>query len=233
MKNLKLLFILSFFLFGCSKTELKDSTSKVDNNSFNTVKLQNQIYYNAIMKWKNTNSNKFKSAAVDNVTFDYSNLLQVTPTDNNTNALRDAPLSMSVVVANQVGYNVENSVNYGIGFYMYADSIANILQFKLETISSNIKRIHYYDEESTLLLSFELDLTAQTINVIYKSSSAKAGVVLKSINVATLGQNVADCMTDVYSQQGWVSVFALVAGAYCPATVAGIAVACTIHNILN
>ena len=58
---------------------------------------------------------------------------------------------------------------------------------------------------------------------------------LESVQMAAIqggidGQAVVDCITDAYSNHGWVSVWAWVQSAFIPETVAAIALACAAKN---
>jgi UDP-N-acetylmuramyl tripeptide synthase len=44
------------------------------------------------------------------------------------------------------------------------------------------------------------------------------------------GDAVASCITDAYTNHGWISVWATVQSAFLPETTAAIAVACVLHN---
>ncbi len=92
-------------------------------------------------------------------------------------------------------------------------------------ISEYINRIEYLSLNNELLLSVELDSKKQTTNIIYKKSSSS----LKSTE--NTGDDVIECIADVYTNHSWISVWAWVQTAFIPATAAAIAVACIIHNV--
>lgn len=129
------------------------------------------------------------------------------------------------IVANQVGYDNCNSINYGIGFFEKNSEIKGALILKMMKISEYINRIEYLSLNNELLLSVELDSKKQTTNIIYKKSSSS----LKSTE--NTGDDVIECIADVYINHGWISVWAWVQTAFIPATAAAISVACIIHNV--
>ncbi len=46
-----------------------------------------------------------------------------------------------------------------------------------------------------------------------------------------LGQDTIDCMSDLYTNRGWLSVWYTIQSAFIPETVAVVAVVCAIHNV--
>ncbi len=156
-----------------------------------------------------------KSSSLDNVKFNYDDLLLVSIPES----------SVNTIVANQEDYDECNTINYGIGFFEEDNEIKSALIVKTEILSENIKQIDYFNTDNELLMSIELDAENETSAIIYQ----KEGANLKSAN--STGQDVMDCVTDIYSNKGWVSVWTWVQTAFIPATAVAAVAACIGANM--
>lgn len=63
------------------------------------------------------------------------------------------------------------------------------------------------------------------------ANSERIEVLYKQASLKSTGQDVADCIGDVYTNHGWVSVWTWVQSAFIPETVVAIAAACVGANL--
>ncbi len=95
---------------------------------------------------------------------------------------------------------------------------------KTTKTSNNIYRIDYFNEDMKLIHTIELDLESESISSCNKYNS----------NVKKpCGQKVANCLDDVYSNHGWISVWAFVQTAFIPPTGVALAVACAVEKCIT
>ncbi|WP_282053363.1 hypothetical protein [Maribacter luteus] len=95
-------------------------------------------------------------------------------------------------------------------------------------ISENVKKMEYYNFDDQLLFTTVLDNINQTTKIVRsiekdksKSESGKWYTCGDSY-----GEKTVDCLDDVYTNHGWLSVWASVQSAFIPATAAALAGAC-------
>jgi hypothetical protein len=92
------------------------------------------------------------------------------------------------------------------------------------------RTIEYY----FLDINEALSVKNNQVSIIPVEFSKDNSMVLRLKSIESgCGQAVMNCINDAYSNHGWTSVFAWVAGLYVPATAVGIAAACTAKNCLN
>lgn len=88
------------------------------------------------------------------------------------------------------------------------------------------KSVEYYDldnEQNTIILLTESGFKTTEIPFSNNNTAQKA---------SGCGQATQDCVTDAYTNHGWVSVWATVQSAFIPATAVAIAAACAATNCL-
>ena len=88
-------------------------------------------------------------------------------------------------------------------------------------------------EKEILIVSLENERIVRIINQDYFPNVEIYEVDFRErigVNMRSCGQDVADCIASVYSNKGWLSVWAVVQTAFIPATAVAIAADCTVHN---
>jgi len=211
-----MLLILSVTFYSCTEEETTIRKDEIVENlrlmEVDGVVTQEQK--SSVFNWVNKN---FKNGVIlgadkSKVEFDYENLSLAYLEGNEEKA----------IVANQVGFDANNTQNYGVAFFVENDIIENAMVISTQSVNENLKRFEYCDLTGESLLIIEIDALNETINVIKGD---------EKIQVKGWGQDTADCIVDVYSNHGWISVWAFVQTAFIPATGAALAAACAIHNI--
>lgn len=100
-------------------------------------------------------------------------------------------------------------------------------------ILSKEYRVEYYDLYNNLSTNVIFDNTEKSVvfesNVINNTLASQKG----KITAQGCGQATVDCITDAYSNHGWLSTWAWVQSAFLPQTTAAIAAACAAKNCLN
>lgn len=87
------------------------------------------------------------------------------------------------------------------------------------SVSENVYHVRHYVNDKLFAVG-QINLNNQTASIVGTTFDG-----LTDLEYAS-GQGVIKCIEDVYSNHGWVSVWAWVQTAYIPATAAAIAVAC-------
>ena len=145
----------------------------------------------------------------DNISFDYDNLAETYNNDG-----------IQIFVANQYGFSNNNIVNYADCFFLENGVIKDRMIIGTENKSTDLKIIHHYELNWDEFLAIQLDNRDQSITRIL-------GV---ERHTQCTGANVMACISDAYSDHGWVSVWAFVQTAFLPQTAAAIGVMCAIKN---
>lgn len=144
------------------------------------------------------------------IRFDYDNLSE---TYNDGNGLQ-------IFTANQYGFDTRNSLNYGECYFLENGKVFDIMIIGTEKISDDVKIAHYFDEDWNKFLGLELTISTKNVKQIF----------LAQRNKQCTGANVMACMSDVYTNHGWVSVWATVQTAFIPQTAAAFAIGCAVKN---
>ena len=221
VKQLILLMVLMvIFFYSCndetdnqfiSELHLQNQSEEINTLTPNSTILEEvpeeEIMTTAIEEVEDQNlTNEFisienNSSLNSNMSFDNSTIYEVALNDNST----------SVLVANKDGYCEEDDINYCIAVPLNENRELSSNAFIAETIKmeENLYQVNYYMDDFNLIASFQLD--------------TETGDYICNYGV---GQGTADCINDVYSNHGWLSVWAWVQSAFIPATVAVIAAAC-------
>lgn len=200
------LFLTSLILISsCSTNEQIDG---IDNSSILQKKFENGKLISKFIKLQETT---FTNKDGSDIEFDNSNIYEVSLNNN----------SESIVIANQIGFNEENTENYAIGAAIHENGFTDPLIIKTAENSNNVYTIEYFNNEMELILDIELNPETETMIISNHNKS-----LLKC------GQAVVDCIEDAYSNHGWVSVWAFVQTAFIPATAAAIAAACIADNCI-
>ena len=95
---------------------------------------------------------------------------------------------------------------------------------KTNKTSNNIYRIDYVNEDMKLRYTLKLDMKSKSAN--------SCNDYHRKMQKEPCGHKVANCLDDVYSNHGWISVWAFVQTAFIPATGATLALACTVEKCI-
>ncbi|GET30806.1 hypothetical protein [Prolixibacter sp. SD074] len=128
MKKMRIItaLVLLFSLFSCTQDlNYPDQPKKDKNELVKSVPLQNEQLINAVTEWQNSNSDAFlKSSSM--VSFDFNNLKLVSLANE---------ASSSAVFANEIGYDPDNKIHFGIGFFPDGDEIKDVMIVKSEKLT--------------------------------------------------------------------------------------------------
>jgi hypothetical protein len=197
-----LFFIFSIGFISCTKEEVSETTVKPSN--ILDLKIVEDPSVNRDVRAKLENFNLRTAAGVS---FDYNTLFEARLDENSPKAY----------VYNQIGFNEMNAINYGVALGVKDNNdLSDPIITKTERVGNGLFQISYYDTDGNLIAAVEVDSINETLNV------AQVG--------GNWGQNTMDCINDVYSNHGWVSVWAFVQSAFIPATAGAFAAACAIKN---
>jgi hypothetical protein len=185
-----------------------------------------------IKMYKQDVSTEFKSAvknlltsssagrvAGDDITFDVDNM-QAISTDGSTT------LSL---VANQVGFSLNNDVNYGLAFFAQDNSLVAGAVIKTSKNNDGTKNIEYFSLDGTLLIRSIVNDQQNTSNTIALSSSS--GRV--EGGVSGCGQRTMDCVDEAYTKSGWLSVGLTLVTIFDPMVGAGVVAGCGVACLVS
>tara|TARA_B110001469_G_C9624403_1_gene311508 strand:- start:670 stop:1296 length:627 start_codon:yes stop_codon:yes gene_type:complete len=144
----------------------------------------------------------------DLVQFDFSQLHIVGDPENNQ------------FLVNQMDYDPNLDMNFGLT--MALNEYGEFVNPMILQTNSETHQINYYNVEFVLQMTVNLNVTNQTVSVTHVAIPGAQG---------SWGQNTMDCITDAYSNHGWISVWAWVQTAFIPMTGAAIAASCAMANV--
>jgi len=145
--------------------------------------------------------------------------------------------SDTAIMAKQIG--ATSNYGYYAAYYMTNTAINSSLIVKVDSLSENNIQINYYNANQILLFTAQTNTQTGVSDIIYTYSDAATNSTskLQTSSLTTFaasggcGQGTANCLTDVYSNHGWLSVWATVQSAVIPATVVALAAACANGHI--
>jgi hypothetical protein len=188
-------FALSFvpvFAFVSCKKEIPEQ-NKPEKPTFSVNKCVSSENVAKVNTFFVKNFSRQKSGKL-NVDFDLKNIQEIT-TENNEKYF----LSL------QYGYDIEGEDNFSIGFYMDSNGEINHgLYIEREVVDESISIVNYYDPDGNLLLSTIVDSKNKEC---YATSKGRV-----------TGQAVMDCINDLYTKRGWLSVAYWITTAFVPET---------------
>ncbi len=206
-------FVVALGIFsGCDKAEFSTSHDAPEGKLI-IENLMDQNLKDQVKKWQkekqgllgSKNAHKFH-----NVEFDFTNL-KVSYIDNHLD---------TAIVANQTSTGKDEGIEYGLGFAIDEGEITGAMIIGTEDADGEQKTIHHYDIYGNPVVSISLDEQDETFAFNNKQGGTKSW-----------GHDTMDCITDTYSKNGWVSVWAWVQTAFVPATGAAIAGYCAATNM--
>lgn len=233
MNNLN--FVLKFTLIlllilSCTKSQ----TDLVDIDS---RKIDNQSNYLIDLKFENSSKLSVQKLNESLENFKKNILIlgeRTIPSPNNF--MFEKPISFNhngieMILVNQKVSANNGKTNYGLTFLNHEFGFDNFFIVKTINHSDTKKDIHFLSPKTgKLLISTSIDAKAKSISV--ESHTQTNNINSKQSPdydcEATWGQNTATCLEDVYTNYGWVSVWATVQSAFIPQTAAALAAACAI-----
>lgn len=204
--KLNLIFIL-ICLFSISCSNESDINDENIESKITTIdKLNSWINDNSDFSL-NLNNSYYYRTDYHKIEFDYDN--PVTITSNGTKFL----------IINQKGMDEKNSENVALTFIENENDLKEFMIVKTINNSSVLKTMEYYSFNDIKVFETKIDATKETVtNIANRADGYQCE--------ASWGENTAACLDDVYSNHGWVSVWATIQSAFIPQTAVVLAVAC-------
>ena len=197
---LALMTSLVFILLSCSKEKNLLNNYQTETSGIFSQKITDAGLIQEIQ----SKVGELKSGV--KVNFDTENIYRVGLSEN----------SPKVLMVYQQGFDRINRSNLGLSIAPDENGYwGTPVIVKTERISDHLRRITYFNESFTLLISIELDSKLKKMKTLYKKP------VLK-----TTGQNMSDCIESTYINQGWGSIWSHVQTAFTPETAIAISATC-------
>lgn len=207
MKNLLFLMFaatLAISLFSCTEEDFNL------NNTISKEIVQNEIEDEVLINnFINLQRLKLDFQLSNNITFDNNKIYEVSTSDD----------SGSMIMANQVGFDEDNAVNYAVSAALRDDGMSDLLIVKTSRVSDHIYDIQYLNSSFELISNIQLNSDTETIEVFNVDFIGRG-----------CGQDVADCLQDSYSNHGWISVWAVVQTGFIPGTAVVLSLGCAMKN---
>lgn len=211
---LSFVFALTLLTFSCSQEQIISEEMVTNSEIAQSSFIQNEVFNNDLKtNFVSFQNSKYSNKSYNNIEFDNEHIYEV--------ALNEK--SPSLFMANQVGFDEKNSENYAFAAVKLQNGFSKALIVKTTKVNENLYQIDYLDENFDIILIAELDALNQTI--IFNQGNS-------SLNQLKCGQATSDCLQDVYTKHGWVSVWAFVQTAFIPATGVALAAACAADSCL-
>lgn len=149
-----------------------------------------------------------------NLSFNFASLVSSGLSTNNYRA----------IIVPQVGYDNTRETNYDLAlFYEVGEGeILNKVVQRTDVLSNGTVEYNYYKLDGSYIFNVELNPTDSTITFNGEIVGLKAD--------GGWGDDTLDCIESVYTDNGWISVWAWVQTGFIPMTGAGIAAYCAGAN---
>lgn len=211
-------------LFSLAVVLILSSCSKEDNlNPSNNLDFKNtsKAITSKIKSWSNS-----KSRVEGRVSNELNSLLnsEYFDFDNSISYIKNN--HQEIVMVNPKSIN--DDINYSVTFNSEEDTIFKALLIKSSKVDDKLL-VEYFNFEGKLLFTNIVDYNNQ--NVIFELPNINSNVQNRNDGYPcgnSWGQNTADCLANVYSNHGWLSVWATVQTAFIPQTAAAFAVVCAV-----
>ncbi|MFO7874325.1 MAG: hypothetical protein R6U62_07565 [Bacteroidales bacterium] len=207
-------FVVALGIFsGCDKADISTSLDEQPEGKLIIENLLDQNLKDQVEKWQKEKQGLLGSKNAHefhNVTFDFTNL-KVSYIDNHSD---------TTIVANQISTGKDGDIEYGLSFAVDEGDITGAMIIGTEQAAGEEKIIHHYDMYGNPVVSITFDEQDETFVFNNNQGGTKSW-----------GQDTMDCITDTYTNNGWVSVWAWVQTAFIPATGAAIAGYCAGANM--
>lgn len=223
MKVIGSVIALAFFLAaGCSREEAIPVSDQGVNGRISYRIVRDKALIRKVMDWQKSHESPLSMVKdtwiLDEPNFSYDEL-----TLAEINGERG-----QVLVANQVGFDKNNPVSFGMAYFIDGGEIIGSLMVRLEKSSAESLQITYFSLEERAALSMDIDLKTQTSRAtISEENNLEKGTA----EINGWGKNTMACLADAYTNHGAISVWATVQTAFIPQTAAALAIACGIKNL--
>lgn len=220
MKKLILIILLGFAILSCSNKGPDITITDEFLNDFIQASDSDVDFLKGFIENENGNSRVWSKGK-----WDYENVLAL-----------NKPNQYEALIVNQVGVNPNNVENIAMSFIKKDGVMLSSFVTKTISVSENIKKAEYYNIDGDLLFTTEFNNLTKTIKSSRPNSDLANGIFRKVSMYqdtdceASFGQAVVDCLDDIYTKRGWLSVWAWVQTAYIPATGIALALDCAYHN---
>lgn len=142
---------------------------------------------------------------------------------------------VETIVLPEIKNDLTNKENVAITFMNDGSHLIKGMIVKTIDISKNLKRMEYYNFDNELLFTTELDNLKHRAEIVYETKKKNSQTVSGKLYSCgdSVGEKTAACLGDVYSNHGWLSVWATVQTAFIPATAAALAGACAYDGVTS
>lgn len=129
----------------------------------------------------------------------------------------------SMIMANGVDFNVNHAENYGVATIVEKGEMTKVLIVRTVRISDSSVQIDYLSKNFELLVSVVIDADLE------KMTFERGGLIEARMSC---GDETVDCVIDVYTNHGWLSIWATIQTYYIPATGVAFIGACAAGSCL-
>ena len=214
-----------------------DKTSQQDVQKTNS-------WFNENYKKNNSGiaAKSVKSSKMNLIEYDFENSISLSTGEDS-----------KMIIVNQKGLSKNNKANYALSFIKNSTETKSYLIAKAINVSKNIRKIEYYNFYNTLVLTTIFNNNDKTITNIKFSKKGSSKTVfnfstkpsftlmdLMKIQTAnaecyngSYSQYIIDCMEDVYTQHGWISIWAAVQTYVIPQTGLALTAACAVNGLIE
>ncbi len=207
MKKLSNTFIIILIFISCKEDNIV---------SYNNFKKTPKNISNRIRNWEKTNLKLSKS---------YSNDLNLDYFDYSNSSLYNKNDYQKVIIVNPKKIN--DSINYTMTFNFQENKIYKALMVKSSKLHDKLL-VEYFNFDGVLLFTHVVNFNNKSISFENQENIKTRSDDDRYPCGNSWGQNTAACLADVYSNHGWLSVWATVQTAFIPETAAALATACAI-----
>lgn len=233
--------VICLIFQSCQNEGINENGEKINFDFKETSKpvideISDLIKLNKIEQSKDSKSYLSKEI-IDKVDFDLENSISHFSKD------------VELIVVNQKELSYYSKENTAISFLKYKGELYHNFIIKAINVSENIKKFEYYNFDSSLVFSTVFNNNDQTVTNIKSINGVHEETVISfalkpSYSLSDLikiqtanaecmnGGAVMNCMADVYSNHGWLSVWVTVQTGFLPQTGAAFAIACAIDSCL-
>lgn len=207
-------FLFAFILASCSDNSIESNeTDLTESQKFgdmsiskivgNDLKSKIQVYKPVDLNNRNSETSQFDFDNPSLITYDDSDLITITVPETNSNS-NTSVRNMAFI------FNNDNNIvgNYVLDMNKLTDS-------KVEVIN--------YNENGSVRSHYIIDTDLGEINFLASDQN-------RSLYNRGCGQEVADCITDKYSNNGWDSVALWIGTAFFPEVIVGVTVICVYES---
>jgi hypothetical protein len=226
MKKLSLiLFVVLCATLSCTNDQPEQAQVKMYKQDVPTE------FKSAVAGFLNSSSGRMAAGRVagdgeEIIEFDVEHMQAITTDETSTISL----------VANQIGFSLDNQVNYGLAFYAEGNSLVAGAIIKSSNNSDGTKSIEWFSLDGKPLIKSVVNEELKTSNSEYlveDSASGRTEGGTVSGASPNCGQQTMNCFNDVYTQNGWLSVTLTVVSIFEPAVAGGVLAGCGIACLVS